>query len=63
MSETKHTPGYEELLEAHRQIVALISGWDEDGALGPIRPLSWESVGRIAADLARAAIAKAEGEA
>jgi hypothetical protein len=41
-------------------IVALSSGWDEDGSLGPSNGLSWESVGRMALDLARAAVTKAE---
>lgn len=36
------------------EIVALASGWDEDGAIGPREPLSWESVGRLALDYARA---------
>jgi len=50
-----------ELVEAHRWITDLASGWDEDGALGPKAPLSWETVARMAMDYARAAIAKAEG--
>lgn len=40
-------------------IVALSSGWDEHGSLGPRPPLSWETVGRMAMDYARAAL---EGE-
>jgi hypothetical protein len=50
-----------DLLAAHHWIAALASGWDEDGALGPKYPLSWESVARMAMDYARAAVAKAEG--
>jgi hypothetical protein len=50
-----------DMLKAHEWIAALASGWDEDGALGPKEPLSWESVARMAMDYARAAIAKAEG--
>lgn len=40
----------------HEDIVALSAGWDEDGSLGPQSPLSWESVGRMAMDYARAAL-------
>lgn len=47
-------------LEKARQvletIVALASGWDEHGALGPREPLSWETVARMAMDYARAAL-------
>jgi hypothetical protein len=50
-----------ELVMALCDIEALASGWDEDGALGPRAPLSWESVARMAMDFARAAFAKAEG--
>jgi hypothetical protein len=37
--------------EASREFV---TGWDEDGALDPAEPLSWESVGRCVLDIARA---------
>ena len=43
--------------EALREIVALSAGWDDDGSMGPRHPLSWESVGRMAMDYARAALA------
>ena len=42
--------------EACRNIVALASGWDKHGALGPRPPLSWETVARMAMDYARVAI-------
>ena len=49
------------LLAMHEAIASLASGWDEEGALGPREPLSWETVGRMAMDYARAAIAQARG--
>lgn len=48
------------MLEARRNIIALASGWDEHGAIGPREPLSWETVARMALDYARAAIDAAE---
>jgi len=51
------------MLLALRLIAGLSAGWDDDGSTGPKEPLSWESVGRMALDHARAAIAKAEGSA
>jgi hypothetical protein len=50
-----------EMYAACVRIRNLASGYDADGALGPVEPLSWESVARIAMDLAVAALAKAEG--
>jgi hypothetical protein len=44
------------LREALKAIGALSAGWDEDGSLGPKEPLSWESVGRMSLDYARAAL-------
>ena len=44
------------LIERLNWIVNLASGWDEDGALGPKEPYSWETVARMAMDLARAAL-------
>ena len=44
------------LRERHLKIAALSAGWDEDGSIGPVDPLSWESVGRLALDYARAAL-------
>ena len=40
----------------HTEIVALSAGWDEAGSTGPKEPLSWETVGRMAMDYARAAL-------
>jgi CTP:molybdopterin cytidylyltransferase MocA len=52
-----------ELLEACESIVGLSAGWNESGSTGPGYPLlSWESVARIAMDIARAAIAKVEAK-
>ena len=48
-----------DMLAAHREIVSLAEGWDEDGATGPKPPLSWESIARMAMDYAQDAIAKA----
>ena len=39
-----------------RQIEALASGWDADGAIGPKPPYEWETVARMAMDYARAAL-------
>lgn len=44
--------------KAHREIVALAAGWDEDGAIGPRDPMSWETVGRLAMDISRYALTK-----
>ena len=44
------------LRAACQNIVALASGWDELGALGPVSPLSWETVARMAMDYARAVL-------
>jgi hypothetical protein len=44
------------LVKALGRIHALSAGWDDDGSLGPKSPLSWESVGRMALDYARAAL-------
>ena len=52
---------FDDMLAAHEQIIALASGWDENGAIGPKEPLSWESVARLAMDIAQAAKAQAEG--
>lgn len=39
-----------------REIVGLVH-WDKDGATGPVRQgMSWESIGRLALDYAKAAI-------
>ncbi|HEX8030309.1 MAG TPA: hypothetical protein VF491_17665 [Vicinamibacterales bacterium] len=38
------------------EIVGLSFGFDEDGSLGPRPPLSWETVARVALDLARGAL-------
>jgi hypothetical protein len=46
----------ERLKKWHAEIVALSAGWDEDGSTGPRDPLSWETVGRMAMDYARAAL-------
>lgn len=53
---------HEELVQALTHIASLSAGWDADGSLGPKPPLSWESVARLSMDLARAALAKAEGK-
>lgn len=37
-----------------KYIADLSNGWDEDGSTGPRSPLSWETVARIALDIARA---------
>ena len=52
----------DELLEAHQNMQSLVHGFDKDGALDPIKNLSWESVGRMCLDISRAAIAKVKGE-
>lgn len=39
-----------------KEIENLSAGYDADGSTGPRRPLSWESVGRMALDYARAAL-------
>lgn len=44
------------LRERHFKIAALSAGWDEDGSIGPVDPLSWESVGRLSMDYARSAL-------
>ena len=44
------------LREALASIFGLSVGWDADGSLGPKPPLSWESVARIAMDVARNAL-------
>lgn len=46
----------EKLKKWHMEIVLLSAGWDEDGSTGPKDPLSWETVGRMAMDYARAAL-------
>lgn len=45
-----------ELEARHAEIIALSAGWDEHGSIGPRGPLSWESVGRLAMDISRAAL-------
>jgi hypothetical protein len=50
-----------DLLEVCDYITALSAGWDEDGSLGPREPLSWETVARMAMDVARYAALKARG--
>lgn len=50
-----------DLLEAHKQTLALVTGFDVQGALEPIKPFSWETIARLAIDYSVAAIAKAEG--
>jgi hypothetical protein len=37
-------------------ILLYSAGWDESGSTGPKEPYSWETVGRVALDLARAAL-------
>lgn len=44
--------------EALRAIVALAESFDAAGAMSPKTPLSWESVARIALDLARSVLAQ-----
>lgn len=51
-----------ELLTWHREIAALAT-YDEDGAIAPIKPLSWETIARMALDYSRAAIAISKHEA
>jgi len=51
-----------DLLAALRKIEALSKGWDSEGSTGPVEPLSWETVARMAMDYAQAAIAKATEE-
>lgn len=46
----------EKLKKWHMEIVLLSAGWGEDGSTGPKDPLSWETVGRMAMDYARAAL-------
>lgn len=40
-----------------QKIVDMSAGWDDQGSTGPIAPLSWESVGRVSMDIARALLA------
>ena len=40
----------------YQEIVNLSAGWDEDGSLGPKEPYTWETVGRLALDYAKAAL-------
>jgi hypothetical protein len=47
------------MLRMHEEIAALASGYDEEGALGPRDPLTWETIARMALDYARAAIKQA----
>ena len=44
------------LTYALQAILDLSAGWDEHGSTGPKVPWSWESVGRMAMDYARAAL-------
>lgn len=46
-----------DVLRRHLQyIVEYSAGWDEKGSTGPKPPHSWETVGRVALDLAKAAL-------
>lgn len=51
-----------DFIEALELIVNLSSGWDDEGSTGPVHPLSWESVGRMAMDYAKHALAKLEAQ-
>lgn len=50
-----------DLLDVLKQIASYEGDGDKDGMFLPKPPYSWETVARIAVDLARAAIAKADG--
>jgi hypothetical protein len=56
MSNEDKNAGPKDALYWCRAIVDLASGWDEDGALGPKEPLTWETVARMAMDYAQAAL-------
>lgn len=55
---TKEKQDYDPCRNACEEILRLSAGWDQDGCIGPTPPLSWESVGRVALDLARYATRK-----
>lgn len=46
-----------QLRERLQWILDMSAGWDSLGSTGPRKPLSWESVGRMSLDYARAALA------
>ena len=46
----------EALRDKLQHIVGLSAGWDGEGSLGPREPHSWETVARMAMDLARAGL-------
>ena len=43
-------------LKWHQEIAALAEGYDEEGATGPRRPLTWETIARMALDYSRWAL-------
>ncbi len=47
-------------LDACKFIVSLSAGWDAAGSLGPKPPYRWRTVARLAMDVARYAVLKAE---
>jgi hypothetical protein len=48
----------EEIVKSFRLILETVHAWDDDGAIGPKPPLSYETAARMAWDYARAALVK-----
>jgi hypothetical protein len=60
---TKAAEERERKLREHLQwILDMSAGWDSLGSTGPRKPLSWESVGRMSLDYARAALAQPQAD-
>lgn len=53
---------FEEMYEALKAIERLSAGWDDLGSTGPRHPLSWETVGRLALDIARSLLSRIEAD-
>ena len=57
-----HEPRQAQCKNWYQAIVDLSAGWDEEGSLGPKDPYTWETVGRLALDYAKAGL-RAESQA